>query len=1122
LKQTTNGGNFGTPTSVRIKSEFPEADDFASMLESTTQQLAGEDRLSRLDAYMTLSGALKATENVPDPKALRDKMGLLTQFIQRDMTAKTATGTADNVLICNALVLLASLIWKGDSLPADFNTYLLDYSAAAFEGQASKEVIKHLLFIIGQQNFPAKIMTPERALRILTAAHDIEKHAKGKSIILGRLSIYKKFLKQSRHVMVTNPDWIKDIFEDMLTSVKEVRYPVISFGIEAAMQLGTESRISRFVMEIFDAPHEKGAYADYLASVMDSSIKRKQDVASIPNMWTVAILFLRSRPKQLEQWKFSKTWFQVLQKCFNSGDLEVRTQANVAWNRFIYAIQPDESTSELLMATLRAPFVGQLRKRTHETHPKEYEITLGGIYNLLYYCLRPGASADQLERYWDNNAVEFVRKIAGLKDPITNDTSNYSHSGLPRALEIMNALLNGSRKQSASAWQKDRAMGNDVMKVDELPLLDAKWIRKNSQKMIDLLQPLLEVDLPALASTDSAAQCLWNGFLASVATAGAKEIKTSNDTMNCIARILGMLDSIWSNHVASQSEAHFSDYMDALEFLISSTVNSLGVLPFTEKKLVGGLQTALTVAPTPTTHPGRAAHRAQSPLHYLLSIFVEKSVSDAQNRSDLTPALRRILSPFFRIRTSPESQIEFCVEIIDILPDSGTAMSTPNSVMNIWYAAVSFVQEVITPTNGLSNHDAKSSLPSPQSNRPLASVYKDLLRLLQYGLLRPISAQALGVLNALQTAIADKIRDEIGDGGLAIACIEPLAEFVLQNQDRLQESSTLQYCQKLLIEAWYPVDARALEAARRKLSGGTAGAVKVASPDPYKHLYELITLVLKTWYLDFQSLWFEPTIMEHLDTLEETIKTCPPTVLVNLLRSVQDGLALWIQDPGLHLNDRTEYNINWARTSTMKVWKTITSRLSRLGTFDSIVLATLEPLLCAAFESRQKGTVSNAISFWNKTLGQLDDLTYPPKLRDTLGRLRNTADILLPSFPASALDEVRTNHSSPIRITDSYSWPQQHRHILNPMRAVWTLILVYQRTADAPHHLTASPLTPNHRRATHQLWHHQVLRELRRLSHLLARTRKQHQRSYHTKIHSWCSSQSSHHLRLLRAPWTRN
>ena len=73
--------------------------DFATMLESIIQQLAGEDRSSRIDAYLTLSGVLKASDNVPDPKALKDKISLLTQFIQRDISARNSSGALDTCLL---------------------------------------------------------------------------------------------------------------------------------------------------------------------------------------------------------------------------------------------------------------------------------------------------------------------------------------------------------------------------------------------------------------------------------------------------------------------------------------------------------------------------------------------------------------------------------------------------------------------------------------------------------------------------------------------------------------------------------------------------------------------------------------------------------------------------------------------------------------------------------------------------------------------------------------------------------------------------------------------------------------------------------------------------------------
>ena len=169
--------------------------DFPTMLESMVQQLAGKDRMSKMDSYGRLSDTLKASDNFPDLGALKAKMGLLLQFIQRDMTAKTSAGIPDNALIINALTLLASFVQSptiGEYLTRDFNNFFVDHAVKTLEDpMMSKDIARHMMFLLSKQNFPPTIMKEDRVGRLLAALHRIEEHVKGKSMIAGRLNIYR-------------------------------------------------------------------------------------------------------------------------------------------------------------------------------------------------------------------------------------------------------------------------------------------------------------------------------------------------------------------------------------------------------------------------------------------------------------------------------------------------------------------------------------------------------------------------------------------------------------------------------------------------------------------------------------------------------------------------------------------------------------------------------------------------------------------------------------------------------------------------------------------------------------------------------------------------------------------
>lgn len=101
LKATSSPAPVNSP---HVTSYTPES--FAMLLESITQQLAGESVSSRLDAYMQFFGALRAYDGLPGGQEIADKLGLITQFIQRDVTRDLGTGgPSDTNLVTQALKL---------------------------------------------------------------------------------------------------------------------------------------------------------------------------------------------------------------------------------------------------------------------------------------------------------------------------------------------------------------------------------------------------------------------------------------------------------------------------------------------------------------------------------------------------------------------------------------------------------------------------------------------------------------------------------------------------------------------------------------------------------------------------------------------------------------------------------------------------------------------------------------------------------------------------------------------------------------------------------------------------------------------------------------------------------
>jgi hypothetical protein len=863
--------------------------NFAAMLESIVKQLAGDDRSSRLDAYMTLSGVLKAIENIPDLKALKEKIGLLMQFIQRDMSAKSASGALDTVLVNSALVLLSALVWKpacSECLSTEFCCYVVDHAINSFEDSlVLKDVVKHLLFVIGQQTFSSKVMTFSRVSRIIEALDNIENRIKGRSIILSRLTIYRKLLNQARISMLANLSWIKILFAEMTSSMKDVRTTAIAFGFEAALQLGAEKQISRAVMEIFGRDSGDGNFAAHYAKRLNSMTRSKQEGMSVPQIWSVVILFLRHHPQQLEHWEFTTLWLKIIQECFNKSDREIRLQANLAWNRLVFVVHPDEKTAPTMIRILGQALSGQLkRKPIGKIAKEERNVAIGSVCNLLYYALRSNATAAQLDLYWDEYVVRLVGRMLVSPDQGFPTEQN----DLKYACAIMAALFDTGPK----AWINNRANETGMVQAEELPNIDPKWARKNVQRIFTVLEPLIEKCFTDIGNEGSPIFSVWKNFAASVASAGVKEVKVSNDTMIAMASIFNMFYKIWlkgPNHVVTTEKRDSIVFCTAFTALVIAVITSLGVLPFTEKPLLIDSEDNFTIVSTPSHHTLKTIGGVKPPLYHLFS-FLARPPPGLKCDENYLRMVKDILYPFFETRRSQRSCTEFLSDLCQYIPLS--ASSSPASII-LWQALADFATVYI-------RENEESIVTSSGSyDQPPGVVYRNVVKILQSGV--SISPnKPLNEWTDLFMAVSAQITLEAGEGSRSISIIEPLARVLQQEPEKIP---SLGYFSLLVSNAVFPRDQQSLDTVRRRLWGTAAVGPTTTSFDPFHHLYTSLRQFLINSYRVLGSEHSE----NHAELLMNTadlVKRCPEDIIVNLLKNIQDGIVPWVLDEALKYGSR--------------------------------------------------------------------------------------------------------------------------------------------------------------------------------------------------------------------------
>lgn len=978
---------------------------FATMLDSIVQQLGGKDRSSKMDAYLMFSGLLKASDNVPDLKALKSKMGLLCQFIMQDLTDKLDNGKSDTGLVVNALVLLSSFLHKqaiAEMFPADFSVQVVEHAIKSFEdASASKEIIKHLMFIMAQQNFSSKVMTGERVGRLIKSLHNIEDHIKGKSITMSRISIYRTLLRSSRGHMMANPIWFEDMFNDMLSSLREVRTVAIAFGFEAAIALGAEGTATRAVMNLFKINPGKECYGDFYADRLKIMVKNKNDwdSSAVPQIWSIVILFLRSKPQALVQWHFLNKFLEVIQLSFNSSDSATKTEANLAWNRLIFALQLSEKTTPKFRGIVSTALITQLKTRKSSTGRKA---CLNSIYMLLYYTLNPQSSSSQLELFWDEYVIPIINGC--LASAKTRSDPSLAKQDALEACVILQSLFDSKTPRK---WNESRAVESlqpTPMDPSELPALDSKWLRRNNIRVFKVLNPLMEMLYWDLGS-DSGISRLWRTYMASIGSPAVNEVIVKPETMSSVASMFSMLHKFWLKGAENLESLPLPDAVSTVQrttaftrsfesiILTAASLDGLQLAPFTDKLLAIAQDTFVAVA-TPSHLPAKQQVEMRCPLNHLILLLTNPSPGLEYDRQ-FYRMVDRILSPFIQARAG-RSKVEMVCSLAHLLPSESNERSRV-----IWQVLAEFA------TTAIDTRDSNGS----NGEEPLGSKYRKAVKVLDIGI-NLFPGGPLPAWRHLFEAATNSATLDAGDSGRAIGVLEEVAKIFLPKIPcEGLTSKGIVYLSLILGKANYPKDRQALESAHRKLWGTGTTHQKSTSQDPYAHLYEYINTTLTASYGSYSKDLLREC-SDNISALTGMLGRCPVSLLLAVLVKIQHGLECWILD-----NDQRLLGGDILSKAVSSLWDLVKKLLPRLLAQHghSEVLRNLELLICAGLNSRHGSRVSGTIAFWNASFGSCEEpFEYPVNVKDALLRLRAIADVQVPYLPESLNEESSADQRQPI------------------------------------------------------------------------------------------------------------
>jgi len=855
----------------------------AAMLESTIKQLAGNDRDSKVDAYTMLVRALKTSTNLPDRIALQSKMSLFMQFIQRDVASKGGNGAIDSSLINHSLTLLCTFLHFpaiASSVSSDFGVFIIDHCIRSFEDQAMpKDVVRHLMQVVVSQDFSAKVMSSDRVGRLVTALRNIENHMTGKSIIMSRILIYRKLLRQSTPHMVSHSDWLLDLFTDMLSSIKEIRAAAIALGLEAGFTAAKEKQIPKKVQEILQMSNNETLYVEWYAQRLTAMAEEKSSMSAVPQTWSVIILLLRC---PVERWEFFDPWLKIIQRCFNSGDYQTKLEANYAWNRLVYTQHLYPSSFSKTVKILCQPF-NQLRRRGKQ--PDEFrKVVIGGICNIYYYAFKPNTSPAHVDQYWDACVKTLMRTLAfpdGDVSTVDNKQASCSDN-VSQAAIILSGLFDSS---SVRIWKEDRIAETVVVKPNDLPALDPKWIRRNAVRVFSVVDPILHRSFLDLADPSSNSSKLWVSLIGSVATAGSKEIKVSVDTANFLGHALSLLTKIWTGGLDEgmrSPDAQLS-FLKAVETYVTIMVLSMGHLPFTEKLLSMNKQNTFTAVSTPSHRSAKGHGPTRSPLQHLFSILtiLPPGISDGEVLSNLFKA---VFGPFMFARPR-RSQRELAQELIQTPALDGPVGCSP------WI----FIAGVLcTPFD---QSQCSNSSSDSANQFPIGHEFRDLVKHLEKGINHTPNLPWPQWLSLYQFAI-EQATELSGEAGCSVAVVEPLAKAIWEGLSAQEESvnSNLFKCGiQLLCAARQPRDRQVLDAARRRLWGTTVAGARSASFDPFDNLYRLSCRLLEILYARVDMI-DENAITSLITETSRFLSRANLALVFKSIVQLQQGLGPWIQD----------------------------------------------------------------------------------------------------------------------------------------------------------------------------------------------------------------------------------
>jgi hypothetical protein len=877
-----------------------QSQPFAEMLESVMKQLASQTRSNRFDGYHSLQRTMQAYDKLPDPQALVDKMGLMTQFIKRDMHATGINGTGlDSQLLQQALKFLMALLRIHEvrsAMPDDFCNFVVDRTIqVAADATLPKMVINTHLAVLMQQNFRPRTMTPARVERILDVLDTIEERVTGLSVLAYRVRIFKKLIQQRPEVMSKHTErWFKHSVKALLSTHKDINQSALDTIISSAKAFGNDRQVAKSVLSVMNKVRSDGETAIHGMVKELQRLLGSDNAAMAPQIWSAVTSLL---PGCLDNGQFSAIgeWLKLFETLFKSTREDVKIQANVALGFLVYAVQLKENTapvwSKMLIRVPQSQLENQRGKKS------ERDAATAAYFALLYHAFGPAATHKQLDRYWSDFVADFW---GPLVRPSSTGHSSPKHAFA--ACRVASALFNGNRKPCDPQRTLD-LRPQAMLQLQDLPTLDPKWVRRSIPSILKFVEALLDVT-PWTADDckDEPAKTMWLSLLNSLNTASSQEVMVSNDSKDAMAHLVNFLRRVWDGHAAqlALSQQKEDSWADKYCFLLEKVVSKLGAVRFSDKSLARNEQNDFEAAATPSQRSRTPGSRT-SPLLYFVDLLINQSEGKLSDSLRLR-VLQVLIKPCFDAQNTRLNRLELlrdCSTLVDA--SSRTRLSD-----SFW----STVCALLTACLEDSSSDLKE-----QGSRQLGKEYDVIVETISLGFAY-LSHEALG--EQLLSSFMGTVRREAGDGAVILAVVEKMSESVLKRTGAEVKVNCLPFLSVILRNLPTSIARRIVEQGRQNLWPSYSISGRTADFDPYHHLYIVIVSVGSAAYkkLNADNAHMAGNFLEALAT---SVRQCPPSLLAVYLRKTQETIRWWVEDPEKKLQSKTAW-IKALRSSVRLCW----------------------------------------------------------------------------------------------------------------------------------------------------------------------------------------------------------